>query len=122
MKYRLPLSQVIAAIQARNIRASGGSLESYTSEKNVVTLSQFRDPMEVGDVIVRSTLDGAIIRIKDLAVIYDSFEEERIIPRINGKKAISFVMTKDENADIVRTVEAIKALVEEEKQKTCPTR
>jgi multidrug efflux pump subunit AcrB len=42
--------------------------------------------MEVGDVIVRSTLDGAIIRIKDLAVIYDGFEEERIIPRINGKR------------------------------------
>ncbi|GAK58265.1 acriflavin resistance protein [Candidatus Vecturithrix granuli] len=116
MKYRLPLSQVIAAIQARNIRASGGSLESYTSEKNVVTLSQFRDPMDVGDVIVRSTMDGAIIRIKDLAVIYDEFEEERIIPRINGKKAISFVMTKDENADIVRTVDAVKALVDEEKQ------
>ena len=116
MKYRLPLNQVIAAIQARNIRATGGSLESYTSEKNVVTLAQFREPLEVGDVIVRSTMDGAIIRVKDLAVIYDDFEEERIIPRMNGKKAISFVMTKDENADIVRTVDAVKALIEEERQ------
>lgn len=44
MKYTLPMGEIINAIQARNIRASGGSLESYTSEKNVVTLAQFRDP------------------------------------------------------------------------------
>ncbi|MCP4404888.1 MAG: efflux RND transporter permease subunit, partial [bacterium] len=116
MKYKLPLGQVIAAIQHRNIRSSGGTLESYTSEKNVLTLAQFRDPLEVGDVIVRSSPDGAIIRVKDLAMIYDGFEEERIIPRMNGQKAISFVLTKDENADIVRTVDAIKALVEREQQ------
>ena len=116
MKYKLPMRQIIAAIQARNIRATGGSMESYTSEKNVVTLAQFRDPQEVGDVIVRSSADGAIVRVRDLAVIHDGFEEERIIPLVNGKKAISFVMTKDENADIVRTVDAIVALVEEEQK------
>ena len=46
MKYMLPLGQVMAAIQNRNIRSSGGTLESYTSEKNVLTLAQFRDPMK----------------------------------------------------------------------------
>ena len=115
MKYKLPMHEIITAIQARNIRASGGSLESYTSEKNVVTLAQFRDPLEVGDVIIRSTPAGAMVWVKDLAVIYDDFEEERIIPRMNGKKAISFLLTKSENADIIRTVDAVKALVEKEK-------
>ncbi|MBD3308095.1 AcrB/AcrD/AcrF family protein, partial [candidate division KSB3 bacterium] len=116
MKYTIPISHIINAIQARNIRASGGSLESYTSEKNVVTLAQFRDPLEVGDVIVRSSPDGAVLRVKDLAVIYDDFAEERIITRIKGKKVISFVMTKDENADIIRTAEAIRDLIEQEQQ------
>ncbi len=116
MKYKIPMSEIIAAIQARNIRASGGSLESYTSEKNVVTLAQFRDPVEVGDVIIRSSSGGGMIWVKDLAVVYDDFEEERIIPRMNGKKAISFLLTKSENADIIRTVDAVKALVQEEQK------
>lgn len=115
MKYQLPMRDIINAIQARNIRASGGSLESYTSEKNVVTLAQFRDPLEVGDVIIRSTFEGAMIWVKDLAVIRDDFEEERLIPSMNGKKTISFQLTKSENADVIETVDAIKELVKKEK-------
>lgn len=67
--YQIPMREITAAIQARNIRATGGSLESYTSEKDVVTLAQFRSPIEVGDVVVRSTFEGPQIKVKDLAII-----------------------------------------------------
>lgn len=110
------LASVVGAINQRNIRASGGSFESYTSEKNIVTLAQFRQPGEVGDVIVRTTFDGPSIKVKDLAVVKDGFEEEKVLSRISGESAISFVAFKDSNADIVRTVEAIRDLVEHERQ------
>lgn len=113
--YQIPIREIISAIQARNIRVTGGSLESYTSEKNVVTLAQFRNPMEVGDVIVRTTFDGPQIKVKDLAIIKDEFEDERVLSRMNAKTAISFVVEKSESADIIRTVDAIKKLTEEEK-------
>ncbi len=72
--------------------------------------------MEVGDVIVRSTLDGSLIKVKDLAVVRDDFEEEKIISRMNGKSAISFEVSKTESADIIRTVDAIWELVENERK------
>jgi len=49
-QYQVPMREVIQAIEARNIRLTGGTFESYTSEKNVVTLAQFREPYEVGNV------------------------------------------------------------------------
>ncbi len=112
--YQVPMREIIAAIRGRNIRGSGGSLESYTSEKNVVTLAQFRKPQEVGDVIVRSTFDGPMVRVKDLAVIHDDFEEERIISRMNGRQAISFSVFNKPSADIIRTSERIKNLIRQE--------
>ncbi|MCP4400779.1 MAG: efflux RND transporter permease subunit [bacterium] len=115
MKYNISMGEIINAIEARNIRASGGSLESYTSEKNVVALAQFRDPMEVGDVIIKSSPGGGMVWVKDLAVIHDDFEEERLIPKMNGKKAISFEVLKSEGADIIEVVDAVKALAEKEK-------
>jgi len=114
------LAEVVRAIRERNIRATGGSFESYTSEKNIVTLSQFRNPSEVGDVIVRTTFDGPSIKMRDLAVVVDGYEEEKVLSRVNGRKAISFVAFKTDNADIVRTVDAIKELVENE-QKFMPS-
>ncbi len=113
---QIPLRDIIRAIQGRNIRSTGGSFESYTSERNIVTLAQFRDPVEVGDVIIRSTFDGPLIKVRDLAIVEDGFEEEKVISRVNGRSAISFLAYKAENADIIRTVEAIKNLVAEEQE------
>ena len=115
-EYQVPIRSIIGAIRARNIRATAGSFESYTSEKNVVTLAQFDTPDEVGDVIVRSSFDGPTVKIKDLARIKDDFEEEKVMSRMNGRPAISFLVNKKETADVIRTVDAIKQLIESERE------
>jgi multidrug efflux pump subunit AcrB len=116
-KYQIPLYEIIAAVQARNIRSTGGSFESYTSEKNLVTLAQFDDPLEVEEVIVRSTFEGPLVRVKDLAVVKDGFEDPKVFSRMNGRTAISFLVNKQASADAIRTVDAIKALIKREREK-----
>jgi multidrug efflux pump subunit AcrB len=113
-EYQIPLREIIGAIEARNIRLTGGTFESYTSEKNVVTLAEFSDPMEVGDVIVRTTFEGPLIRVKDLALVREDFEDETITARMAGKASISFEVYKSENADIIRTVRRVKELIARE--------
>ena len=116
-KYQIPLGQIIAAVQARNIRSTGGSFESYTSEKNLVTLAQFDDPLQVENVVVRSTFEGPLIRVKDLAVVKDDFEDPKVLSRMSGRAAISFLVNKKETADAIRTVDAIKEILQRERQK-----
>jgi len=113
-EYQIPLREIIAAIQSRNIRGTTGSFESYTSEKDLVTLAQFRSPQEVGDVIIRSTFEGPLIKIKDLATVKEDFEDERLLSRMNGKPAISFLVFINESADAIRTCDAVKELIDEE--------
>jgi multidrug efflux pump subunit AcrB len=115
-RYQIPMYEVISAVQRRNIRGTTGSFESYTSEKDLVTLAQFRNPKEVGDVIVRSTFEGPLIKVKDLAVIKDDFEDERLLSRINGESAISFLIYINESADVIRTCNAIKELIKKENE------
>ena len=116
-RYQIPLREIIAAIQSRNIQGTTGTFESYTSEKNLVTLAQFRDPLEVGGVIVRSTFDGPLVKINDLAVVRDDFEDEKILSRLNGQAAISFLVFINETADAIRTCDAVKELVDEERER-----
>ncbi|MCK4500072.1 efflux RND transporter permease subunit, partial [Candidatus Babeliales bacterium] len=112
----ISLGEIIGAIQNQNIRSTAGTFESYTSEKNVVTLAQFSNPHDVGDVIIRSTFEGLHIKVKDLAIIKDGFEEETVISRVNGKPALSLLVNKKENADIIRTVDAIKKALSKEQK------
>jgi len=116
VNYQVPLREIISAIRGRNIRGTTGSFESYTSEKNLVTLAQFQDPLEVKDVIVRSSFDGPAIRVRDLAEVKDDFEDERVTSRMNGKEAISFLVFMNETADAIRTCDAIKELVVRERE------
>ena len=116
-RYQIPQHEIVKAIENRNIRATGGSFESYTSEKNIVTLAEFSDPMEVGEVIVRVREGGSTIRVKDLAVLRDDFEPAKVLSRMNGTSAISFLVFKKDRADIIRTVDAIKELIEKNKHR-----
>jgi len=115
-KYQIPMHEVINAIRQRNIRGTTGSFESYTSEKNLVTLAQFRNPKEVGNVIVRSSFDGPLIKVRDLAITRDDFEDERLLSRINGQPAISFLVYLNKSADVIRAVDAIKDLIKKENE------
>jgi multidrug efflux pump subunit AcrB len=111
---QIPMRDVIRAIQARNIHGTAGTFESYTSEKDLVTLAQFEEPADVGDVIVRSSFDGPIVKVKDLAAIKDDFEDERLSSRMNGIPAISFLVFLKKNADAIRTIDDIKELIDRE--------
>lgn len=110
-RYMISLREVIGAIQQRNVRASAGTFESYTSEKNVVTLAEFDVPQQVGEVIVKSSFDGPLIKVKDLAIVREDFKEPNIISRVNGTSAISFLIYKKKTADVIRTVDRVKEFV-----------
>ena len=112
-EYQVSLRDIVNAIAARNVRMTGGTFESFTSERTVVTLAEFETPDEVSDVVVRSTFEGPMIRIRDLATVADGFEEPVVLSRMNGVPAISFLVNKKENADVIRTVDSIKKLLEE---------
>ncbi|KAA3608844.1 MAG: efflux RND transporter permease subunit [Calditrichaeota bacterium] len=114
--YQIPLREIINAIKRRNISGTNGAFESYTSERDLVTLAQFEDPSEVEDVVVRSTFDGPLIKVKNLAKVKDGFKEDKVLSRFNGKTAISFLVQMSSNADVIETCDAIKELIETENE------
>ena len=114
MKYGLSLNQVSQAIADHNIRSSGGAIEMETDHKNVITLAKFSKPEDVNDVLLKSYSNGAVIRVSDVAAVSDTFVEAKNHRRINGNPTISARITKSASADIIRTTDAVKALIEDE--------
>lgn len=119
MAHEISLKDIRDAINSRNIRSSGGSLESYTDQKNVITLSRFTNAEQVKDVILRSNEQGSIVYLKDIADVYDDFVSLTEIHRINGNSTIALTIAKKDSADIIDTVKSIKNFIEIE-QKTLP--
>lgn len=112
---QISLSDVLNAIQARNLRTTGGTLESYLNERTVVSLNKFSSPEEVGDVILRSGFSGQSVHIRDVARVQMREKDETFIVRNEGKPGMNLVIRKKSNADIITTIDRVKTYMEQQK-------
>jgi len=108
----ISLNDIVQAIWARNVRAAGGNLASFTDEKKIVTFAEFEEPMDVRNVIVRSNFSGQQIRLGQLAKIEDTFEDYDVRARTNQKNSINLLIRSQANADIITISNEAKNLIE----------
>ena len=104
------LPEVAESIRKRNIRSTSGTLESYKGLKNIMILNKFKDPMEVKDVILRSNFEQRRVRLHQVASVKLAEKDHKIKIRNNGEKGISLVVKKKPGADIIKTIEKVKAV------------
>jgi len=107
------LSEIVSSIKNRNVRSTGGTIQSVDRERNVVTIGEFSDPLEVGEVIVRSGFEQKHLKVKDIAAVNDDFEDAGTYLRANGGRAVVFSIKKKETVDIIRTVDALKKTIKQ---------
>ena len=108
----ISLTDVVNSIKTRNIRSSGGTMQSVYKEKNIVTIGQFENPLDVGEVIIRSGFEQRRVKVKDIATVEDGFEDQDIMINVNGEKSVVIDIKKKENADIIKTVEQVRNFLE----------
>jgi multidrug efflux pump subunit AcrB len=107
-KLRISMSDVLRAIEARNLRSTGGTLESYLNERTVVSLNKFATPADVEAVILRSDITGQNVRLRDVADVVMHEKDETLIVRNDGKPGMNLVVRKKTRADIIDTLERVK--------------
>ena len=111
---RISLSDVLMAIQSRNLRTTGGTLESYLNEQTVISLNKFNNPKEVEEVILRANISGQVVRIRDIAKVGLREKDENFIVRNEGKPGMNLVVRKKKNADIIKTLDNVKEYMVEQ--------
>ncbi|BAF61459.1 efflux RND transporter permease subunit [Candidatus Vesicomyidisocius calyptogenae] len=106
-QHKLSLPQVIKAIKNRNKRYTVGN-NNDINEKTIVVLAKFDEIEAVSNVIIKSTFDGPVIRLKDIAKITSENKKETSIIRVNGTKGFILSIHKQEHADVITTVDLVK--------------
>jgi multidrug efflux pump subunit AcrB len=112
--HRLGISygEIISAIQRRNIRDSGGALESFGAEKKVLTVGRFDNPKDVEDVIVRTNGPGNFVRLRDVATVILDYADWQVENRCDGVTGIALIPRKKSEADALKVASAIKAYID----------
>ncbi len=103
---QLPIASVIKAVQNSNLIVPSGDLKSGVFDYALKTESLFNVVAPIGDIVL-SDSNGVPVRIRDVARIEDSYQEETETIRVNGKPGIVLRVQKLASANTVDVVDNI---------------
>jgi CzcA family heavy metal efflux pump len=105
-KYELSTEKILDFLRLENIEFPAGRISDAKKEYSVRLLAKFKDASEIGNIIVANR-EGRFIKIKDVAQVADSYEEQRVLTRFNGKPCVTLSFLKQPNANTVEIVSKI---------------
>ena len=102
---KIPLNQVMQAIQSEGTNIPGGSVLAGGRVFSIKTSGNYQSVDDIRNTIVSST-QGSNIRLRDIAAIYPDFAPETHITRLNGHRAVFVNAAQKAGENISRTQEA----------------
>jgi HAE1 family hydrophobic/amphiphilic exporter-1 len=120
--FGLTSGDVVKAIQEQNVQVSGGALgqeptpTSAAFAMTVTTQGRFDDPRQFAQVIVRSTPDGRLVRVGDIARVELGAQDYSTNSYLNGRPAVALAIFQrpgtnalQASSDIIATMNRLKA-------------
>ena len=89
----LTLTDIERAVQGENMTISGGNVDMNNIKRNMSISGQFTSPRQIQDIVLRGG-NGAIVKLKDIANVQDTYEEPKSYARYDGKNVISLNVIK----------------------------
>ncbi len=111
-KYGINIEDVRAAIQAANANRPKGTVEGDGRRYQIYTNDSGKKAVDYQGLVI-GWRNGSAVRLMDVADVIDSVEDTRTLGLFNGQPAIIVLLTRQPGANIVATVDRVRALLPE---------
>ena len=108
--YKLTTQDVEEALRRSNIEVPAGRVESQSREFNVTTATDLSRPEEFEDIVVRS-VNGMVVRMRDVARVEIGPLAERFLVRYNGGEAVALGVLRNTTANPLELTKALTAML-----------
>ncbi len=110
--YNLSFEEVIGQIQRNNQLIAAGAIESGGGRVVLKVPGLIENLGDVLEMPVK-VRDGTVVTFSDVATIRRAFEDPTGFARINGQPALALEVKKRSGANIIETVDEVRALIAE---------
>lgn len=112
-------SDLQRAIASENITVSAGTISTYGTKRTIRVSGQFTDPEEIGNIMLKSS-SGAIVYIKEIADVKDSFKDQESFARFDGNNVVTLNVIKKSGLNLLKASDNIKTILDELKKNSFP--
>ena len=106
----ISLDELTAALRAANANTPVGTLEGARQTLTLQANRQLRNASEFAELIV-ATRGGSTVRLRDVALVEDSFETVKTAANFNGETSITLAVLRQPDANTVKVVDAVRAAI-----------
>ena len=118
-EYKLVPSDISGILAEQNIEAAPGNIgerEGQTFQYTLRYKGRLKDPTEFENMVIKSTEDGNIIRLKDVATVEMGRESYAWGGKVNGHKAVSCIVFQTAGSNATQIIKDIEVLLEKCKE------
>lgn len=105
---RVSITDISNSIRGWNLNTPGGDINTQDGQKMVRIVGEFSSAEDAGELVLRSTASGHVLKLKDVATIKESLEKPSVTYEVAGKPALSMMILKKSDGDIINTVDRVK--------------
>ncbi len=122
-KLGITVPEIVSAIQAQNAVNPAGQVGGAPAPKgqeytySVRAQGRLTSPEEFGDIIVRESADGGIVRLRDIARMELGSQDYSISGRINGKPGAIIALYQLPGSNAVEAARGVRKVMEEAKKR-----
>ena len=112
--YSLEPSDVSSAIQAQNVQVSAGSIGGQPTvpgqalNATVTAQSQLQTPEQFRNIILKTSPDGAVVHLSDVARVELGADNYAIASQMNGRPASGIAILPSPGANALKLVDQVK--------------
>lgn len=107
------VTDILDAIRRSNVIASPGLIEHEHQLVLGLVSGQVRTPDQLGQIVIKSTLAGLPIRLRDIATVAPSVQPVYTMVTANGKPAVLLSVNRQPNGNTLQVANEVDALMQQ---------
>src|SRR6187401_1855608 len=114
---RVSFTDIENAVNRENRDITGGLVEVGNMKRTLRLKGQFTTALDLRNIVVRSSAQGATVYLRDIAELKDTVKEKENFARLDGKNVITLNIVKRAGENLIEAADKIKAVVKDMQDK-----
>ena len=111
IEHGLSLPTIADRIRAAMIELPGGTVKTDTSTISVRSVGVEEGADTVREIVIKATGDGGVVRVGDVAEVFDGFVDTDLVTRYHGEPTMTLTIFRVGDQDVIKIANQVKAYV-----------
>jgi multidrug efflux pump len=106
----LTFRDVEQAVSLNNMTVSGGNIDLQGMSRSIRVVGEVKNIDEIKNIVI-NTSSGALVKLREIAVIRDGFRQPENFARYNGKNVVTLNVIKKSGQNLLDASDQISAII-----------